>query len=315
MFDFGWELLLPCVPLLLGYLLDLLLGDPRRLPHPIRWFGNGIAFGEKLLNRGQARFLKGALLSIGLIAGVFISLAFAEKWLTAWHPLAGMIFSTLWVFYGLANKSLIQEGRAVFDTLEQQGLEAGRKRLSWIVGRDTSQLSPQEIRVAVCETMSENLSDGVIAPLFFYALFGAPGIMAYKMANTLDSMIGYRNERYELFGKFAARLDDVLNFVPARLTAVLMALAGFSGRALRFIYTYGNQHKSPNAGYPEAALAGILNCRFGGPNVYHGILVQKPYIGQQERLIAHDDFVKVATINHITTALTVGLIVLVYLTI
>lgn len=315
MFNFGWELLLPCVPLLLGYLLDLLLGDPRGLPHPIRWFGNSIAFGEKLLNRGQARFAKGALLTIGLIAGVFISLAFAEKWLTAWHPLAGMIFSTIWVFYGLANKSLIQEGRAVFDTLEQQGLEAGRKRLAWIVGRDTSQLSPQEIRVAVCETMSENLSDGVIAPLFFYALFGAPGIMAYKMANTLDSMIGYRNERYEWFGKFAARLDDVLNFIPARLTALLMALAGFSRRALRFIYTYGNQHKSPNAGYPEAALAGILNCRFGGPNIYHGILVQKPYIGQQERLIAHDDFVKVATINHITTALTVGLIVLVYLAI
>jgi adenosylcobinamide-phosphate synthase len=313
MFDFGWELLLPCVPLLLGYLLDLLLGDPRRLPHPIRWFGNSIALGEKWLNRGQARFFKGALLTIVLVAGVFIGLAFAEKWLMAWHPLAAMIFSTVWVFYGFANKSLIQEGRAVFDTLEQQGLEAGRKRLSWIVGRDTSELSPQQIRVAVCETMSENLSDGVIAPLFFYALFGVPGMMAYKMANTLDSMIGYRNDRYEWFGKFAARIDDLLNFIPARLTALLMALAGLSGRALRFVYTYGNQHKSPNAGYPEAALAGILNCRFGGPNVYHGILVQKPYIGQQERLIAHDDFVKVATINHITTAFMVGLMVLVYL--
>ncbi|WP_299460377.1 adenosylcobinamide-phosphate synthase CbiB [uncultured Microscilla sp.] len=303
------ESLLPCLPLLLGYLLDLLLGDPRRLPHPIRWFGNSISLSEKLLNRGRARFLKGALLTIGLVALVFISLAFAEKWINQLHPLAGILLSTLGVFYGLANKSLIQEGKAVFDTLDQQGVEAGRKRLAWIVGRDTGQLSPQQIRVAVFETMSENLSDGVIAPLFFYALFGVPGIMAYKMVNTLDSMIGYHNDRYEQFGKFAARLDDLLNFVPARLTALLMVLVSFNGRALCFVYKYGRQHKSPNAGYPEAALAGILNCRFGGPNKYHGVWVPKPYIGQQERPISHPEFGRVATINHLTTALMVGFMV------
>ncbi len=194
--------------------------------------------------------------------------------------------------------------------LHNQGLEAGRKQLSRIVGRDTTQLTAQQIRIAVLETMSENLSDGVVAPLFYYALAGIPGMMTYKMINTLDSMLGYRSARYEQFGKFAARLDDVANFIPARLTALLMVLVSGSWRGFLFTIKYGHKHKSPNAGYPEAALAGILNCRFGGPNRYHGQLVSKPYIGKQDRLIQPEEIERISRINHCTCFLMVaGIIV------
>lgn len=158
-------------------------------------------------------------------------------------------------------------------------MEAGRRRLSWIVGRDTSELSPKEIYTAVLETMAENLSDGVVAPLFYYALGGFPAMMAYKMVNTLDSMIGYKDERYRQFGCMAARLDDVLNYIPARLTALFMALVAYRPGLFRFIFRYCHQHASPNSGFPESAMAGILDCRFGGAHVYHGLLVEKPISG------------------------------------
>jgi adenosylcobinamide-phosphate synthase len=148
------------------------------------------------------------------------------------------------------------------------------------------------------ETLSENLSDGVIAPLFYYAWAGVPGMMTYKMINTLDSMIGYRNPRYERFGKFAARLDDVANFIPARLTALLMVLVTASRRGAAFVIRYGHLHKSPNAGYPEAALAGILDVRFGGANVYQGITVTKPFIGDNPRQLLPEEIKKAGSINH-----------------
>ncbi|HAS42595.1 MAG TPA: cobalamin biosynthesis protein CobD [Microscillaceae bacterium] len=301
-------------PLTIGYLMDFLLGDPRNLPHPIRLFGWLISQGEKLLNKPTHRFWKGAGLTLGLVTGVFCFFWGMIHLLKSIHPALALVFEVVFVFFGLANKSLIQEGKAVFEKLQNQGLEAGRKRLSWIVGRDTSQLSPSQIRIAVFETMSENLSDGVIAPLFYYAIGGVPGLMAYKMINTLDSMVGYRSERFEQFGKFAAKLDDVANFIPARLTALLLALVSGSQQAFRFILQYGHQHKSPNAGYPEAALAGILDCRFGGPNMYHGKRVEKPYIGQNERNITHQEFGKVAGLNHqVTLCMVFGIIVVTYL--
>jgi adenosylcobinamide-phosphate synthase len=219
-----------------------------------------------------------------------------------------VFLASIGVFYGLANRSLISEAHKVISALEKQGLEAGRKQLSYIVGRETHNLNEQQIRTAVRETLAENLSDGVIAPLFFYALGGVPAMMAYKMANTLDSMIGYKSEKYREFGWFAARFDDVLNFIPARITALLMVLLSFSRRGLVFIFRYGHQHCSPNAGYPEAALAGILNCQFGGPNVYHGILVEKPCIGKTPRLITHTDFYKTCILNFFTCVVMVGLI-------
>jgi adenosylcobinamide-phosphate synthase len=298
------------LPLLAGYCLDLLLGDPDRFPHPIRLFGTAIYKGERLLNKGSKRFAKGALLAIVLCAAVFAFFQCSSQLLLAWQPVVYLIFSTVFVYYALANKSLIDEGRKVFKVLENHGLEAGRKQLSRIVGRDTSALTPQQIRIAVLETMSENLSDGVIAPLFYYAIAGVPGMMTYKMINTLDSMIGYRNERHELFGKCAARLDDLVNFIPARITALLMVLVSGSRRGFRFIFQYGNKHKSPNSGYPEAALAGILDTRFGGPNVYHGKLVEKPFIGKNDRTVKHEEIKKVSSINYKVCFVTVLIICL-----
>jgi adenosylcobinamide-phosphate synthase len=304
------QFLIIAIPLVAGYLLDLLLGDPRWLPHPIRLFGNIISKGEKLLNTGRYKLLKGALLAVVLCVLVFSFFYTTQRWLLAFNTTAYYIFTSIFVFYGLANKSLLQEGKEVFDTLNTQGLEAGRKRLSWIVGRQTSTLNENQIRTAVFETLSENLSDGVIAPLFYYAIGGLPAMMVYKMINTLDSMIGYKSERYFLFGKFAARLDDVANFIPARLTALLMVLVTLSKRGLAYIFKYGHQHASPNSGYPEAALAGILQCRFGGPNTYHGQVVVKPYIGEMPREIAHDELKMVMYVNHAVTVVMVCMVVL-----
>jgi adenosylcobinamide-phosphate synthase len=286
------------IPLIAGYLLDLLLGDAEQLPHPVRLFGNSIAFIERLLNKNNLRFLKGMLSVIVLCIFCFTFFYVTSTFLTSHSPVVYLIYSSTFVYYGLANKGLISEGKQVFEILNKEGIEAGRKQLSRIVGRDTTNLSIQQIRVAVLETMSENLSDGVIAPLFYYALAGIPGMMTYKLINTFDSMIGYRSERYEQFGKFAARLDDVANFIPSRLTALLMVCVSFSKNAFKFVFKYGNRHKSPNAGYPEAALAGILDTRFGGPNIYHGVLLDKPFIGINKRNVAHDEFKKAAGVNH-----------------
>lgn len=303
--DFNFLIL----PLLIGFALDCLLGDPRWLPHPIRLFGWLIAWFEKRFNQGAKRKLKGACTSLLLVGGTWTILHFAFQAL-AEFPAAYMLLASVAVFFGLANRSLIYESWLVIRALEREGLEAGRKQLSFIVGRDTTQLNEQQIRIAVLETMAENLSDGVIAPLFFYALGGVPGLFAFKMASTLDSMIAYKNERYKDYGWFAARLDDVLNLIPARLTALLMVLVSLSWNGLTHIFRYGHQHASPNAGYPEAALAGILKCRFGGPNVYHGKLVEKPYIGHQVKPIILRDFWFTAYVN---TASAVVMLVGIYI--
>ena len=297
------------MPLLAGYILDLLLGDPERLPHPVRLFGNMIMISEKSLNRGRHRFVKGGIMTIVLCTCTFLFFQVLLTALLAVHPVLYILCSSLFVFYGLANKGLIREGKKVFDVLQAQGTEVGRKQLSRIVGRDTSRLTPRQIRIAVLETMSENLSDGVVAPLFYYALAGVPGMMTYKMINTLDSMTGYRGERYEQFGKFSARLDDLVNLMPSRLTALLMAAVSLSRRGFVFIFRYGHKHKSPNAGYPEAALAGILDSRFGGPNVYHGVLVEKPFIGTNDREIRPDEIKRVSCINHRTCLLAIVLVI------
>lgn len=294
------------LPLLLAYLLDLILGDPRWLPHPIRLFGNLIYFGEKYLNKNKSRFLKGVFLTLILTITTFLFFFFSRSVLAP-YPIFQIIFDTIFLFYALANKSLVEEGRAVFFELNK-GITEGRSRLSWIVGRDTSKLNKQEIIKAVFETLSENLSDGVIAPLFYYAILGVPGAMLYKMINTLDSMIGYKNDRYINFGKFAAKLDDVFNYLPSRLTAFLMLLITFKLNKTVFVWQQGKNHSSPNAGYPEAALATILNCRFGGPNYYHGKLVEKPFIGTNDRVLEESEFKKVATINHTTTFIFVLLL-------
>ena len=302
--------LLLTLPLLAGYLLDLLLGDPEGLPHPVRLFGHLIATADRRLNRAGFRLLKGAVVAAVLCALTFLFFWLVQTFLLRIHPLLQVVWNTVFVFYGLANRGLIREGKNVFRVLDTNGLEAGRKQLSRIVGRDTSRLTHQQVRIAVLETMSENLSDGVVAPLFFYALAGVPGMMTYKMINTLDSMIGYRTVRHEQFGKFAARADDVAGLVPARLTAFLMAALCLSRRGFTFIFRYGHRHKSPNAGYPEAALAGILDLRFGGPNIYHGVVVEKPYIGRNTRAVMPMDMRKTVCINQLTCFFTLLLTIL-----
>ena len=292
--------------LLLGWLLDLVLGDPTCLPHPIVWFGRCIAWCEKRWNAGKHRRLRGGLVAVGLVAAVFglswgICLLLHPS--SVWTGVAFLIFNVLTVFYCLAGTTLIREVKAVFQAVDRS-TEEGRKQVARIVGRDTSELTPQEVRTAALETLAENLSDGVVAPLFWFALLGAPGMLGYKMVNTLDSMIGYRTSRYREFGCVAARLDDAVNYLPARLTALLMVAAhllisGCHRRRglLRFIRHYASCHASPNSGWPEAALTGILDCRFGGPHTYFGELVEKPFIGENARPLVTSDMQKAVRIN------------------
>jgi len=300
------------ISLLIGWLLDLIFGDPSKLPHPIVWFGKAIAFCEHRLNRGNHRKLKGALTAVFLIAATFAITWFLRYILNSLLPSCGInlftcIFDALIIFYCLAGTTLIREVRAVFLALDRS-LEEGRKQVARIVGRDTSELSAQEVRTAALETLAENLSDGVIAPLFWFAILGTPGMLAYKMVNTLDSMIGYKTERYKDFGCWAAQIDDIANYIPARLTAFLMILPKlftFHFSLFTFVRKYGRCHASPNSGYPEAALAGILDCRFGGPHYYFGHLFDKPYIGINDRPLTTADMKTAIRINRTAEILMV----------
>ncbi|MEM6845505.1 MAG: adenosylcobinamide-phosphate synthase CbiB [Bacteroidota bacterium] len=287
----------PIYILLSAFVLDSVLGDPRWMPHLIVLFGNAISVGEKALNKGNHKFMKGLALVVLLVVAAYVATYLLLVGLQLVHPILADSVAVVILFYCLANRTLIQEGQAVFSVLKTQGLEAGRKRLAWIVGRDTTHLNEQQIRTATLETLSENLSDGVIAPIFYYFVFGVPGAVTYKMINTLDSMIGYKSDRYRAFGKVAARLDDVANFIPARITAFLMLVVSGKLSGLNFVLREGQQHASPNAGYPEAALAYILDCQFGGPNTYQGILVEKPYIGRNPRIITDQDLKTATYVN------------------
>ena len=310
------------LPLLLGWLLDLLFGDPVWLPHPVVGFGKMIAFGERHLNNGTHRKLKGALMAMALIVIVFLATVWIRHYLYLLPSPFGegtgvrLFFDAVIVFFCLAGTTLIREVRQVFLALDRS-LDEGRKQVARIVGRDTSELSAQEVRTAALETLAENLSDGVIAPLFWYAVLGVPGMLAYKMVNTLDSMVGYKTERYKDFGCWAAHIDDIANYIPARLTALLMILGDWCWalgvshhlspitQHLHFVRQNGRNHASPNSGYPEAALAGILNCRFGGPHYYFGQLFDKPFIGTNDRPLTTDDMKKAVRINRTAEVLMV----------
>ena len=280
--------------LLVGWLLDLLLGDPVWLPHPVVGFGKAIAFGEHHFNRGSYRKIKGAIMAVVLIIATYAVGLIINSHLP--------VINFLIVFFCLAGTTLIREVQAVFLALDRS-LDEGRRQVARIVGRDTSELSAQEVRTAALETLAENLSDGVIAPLFWFAVLGVPGMLAYKMINTLDSMIGYRTERYRDFGCWAAHIDDIANYIPARLTAMLMVIAAGKPRLMRFVWQNGRKHASPNSGYPEAALAGILDCRFGGPHYYFGEIFDKPYIGVNERPLSTADMQTAIRVNRIAEVL------------
>lgn len=285
------------VPLAVGALLDVLFGDPLWLPHPVVGFGRWISFWERRLNKGKLRMMKGAVFAIISIMLVFLSscivcvVPFRIGLDLSWAYVAYIVISSVLVFYCLAYRTLCKEVRAVF-TASERGVEDARKQLSRIVGRDTSTLSVQECRTAALETLAENLSDGVIAPMFWYVVAGVPGMLAYKMVNTLDSMIGYRTPRYKSFGCWAARIDDIANLIPARITAfVLIAVCSdkHKQRLFRFLFKYAGFHLSPNSGWPEAAMAGIADCRFGGTHTYFGETVYKPFIGDNPRQLSSGD--------------------------
>lgn len=312
--------------LLIGWLLDLIFGDPARLPHPVVWFGKMIASCEQSLNKGSYRKLKGALTAISLILfafalawmlrrvlGIFALFIFDGTREQVYQiPILLYLFDAIIIFYCLAGTTLIREVRAVFLALDRS-LEEGRKQVARIVGRDTSELSAQEVRTAALETLAENLSDGVIAPLFWLAILGTPGMLAYKMVNTLDSMIGYKTERYKDFGCWAAHIDDIANYIPARLTAFLMIIVSGKPKLFGFVWRNGRCHASPNSGYPEAALAGILNCRFGGPHTYFGQIFDKPYIGDNDRLLTTSDMRTAVRVNRGAEVLIVVMVVTVLL--
>ncbi len=272
----------------LAYALDWLIGDPEWAPHPVRWMGWLIQVWENFLRRfirtPRAEFIAGLSLSLLVVVVFGLGSWLLLEWLSGWNKTLAIVVALYFAVTTLATRSLLDEARAVRRLLLNSDLPGSRRQVARIVGRDTQALDEPEVTRAVIETLAESASDGVVAPMFYLAIGGAPAALAYKAVNTLDSMIGHRDERYEFFGKFAARLDDVANFIPARLTAMLFVLAAWMMRlnwrgSWRILLRDGAKHKSPNAGRPEAAMAGALDAQLGGTNYYDGEPHHGPRLG------------------------------------
>ena len=281
--------------LLLGFCIDLLLGDPRWLYHPVQAIGALISHLEPPLRRAFPRRLRlaGAVLVIAVVAITGIVTGGVLFLLFRLHPVAGFVGETIVCWLILATKSLRTESMKVVKALETGTLDDGRKAVSMIVGRDTEHLSEEEVLKAAVETVAENASDGILAPLLFAAVLGPVGGMCYKAVNTMDSMVGYKNDRYLDFGRAAAKVDDVLNFLPARISGFLMCLAaylGFDGKnAFRIFFRDRKNHASPNSAHTEAACAGALGLKLGGTHDYFGKPVVKPTIGDDLRPVRRGD--------------------------
>ncbi|MEG0449296.1 MAG: adenosylcobinamide-phosphate synthase CbiB [Lysinibacillus sp.] len=290
-------IIIACV---IGLIFDFLVGDPPKMPHPVRWIGRFIQWQSKHLNKGQFRKAKGSIVAITVVGTTMLvvyGIVFASYQISI---VFGVIVEGLLIGIGLAQKSLKEAAMAVYVPLVQGDFKEARVKLSWIVGRDTDQLDEDEIVRGVVETVSENTSDGITAPLFFAFLFGAVGLWGYKAVNTLDSMIGYKNEVYKDFGTFSARLDDILNFIPSRLTGLFIVLFtrnettySLFARLKRW-YIDARKHPSPNSGWLEAATAVQLGVQLGGLNRYKGIESYRATMG--EKLVP-------LTKQHITTTI------------
>jgi adenosylcobinamide-phosphate synthase len=282
-----------------AYVLDLLMGDPQWLPHPTRWIGRWINCIEGVFYQGGAsaalQRTAGCVFCMSVVAGVLI----ASKVLIGLSMQINVLLGyavIIWLAYTtLATRSLHRESSRVVEALRHGDLALARERLSMIVSRDTGELEEKEILRAVIETVAENLSDGIVAPLMYLSIGGPLGAIAYKTVNTMDSMVGYQNERYRNFGMCAARVDDVANWIPARLSGII--LVGVSAclkldwrRAWQMMRRDARKMKSPNAGYPEAAAAGALGVQLGGTNVYFGQAVEKPTLGDAHQPITIETY-------------------------
>ena len=300
-----------------SYLLDWVLGDPESLPHPVRLIGHAIQTGERRLrrmsDRPESELISGALLTSFLVLGSAYAASRLLKTLKRSNASFGHA-AEIWLAAScLATGNLLDEAQVVVQALEHSDLDAARRQLARIVGRDTATLNRNEIARAVIETLAESLSDGIIAPLFYLTLGGVPLAMAYKATNTLDSMIGHRDETYEWFGKAAARLDDAANLVPSRIAALLVCGAG----ALLDIGSFeqawttwrldAQKHASPNAGQPESAMAGALRVQLGGVNTYHGECVDSPLLGAGFPSPEPDDARKALRVTALASVLGFGL--------
>lgn len=281
--------------IIFAVILDFIIGDPYSFPHPVKLMGRIISFEEKLARKITAS--KKGLKFAGLIIVITnISLGFIAPYLLLksikQYRIIYTIVNTYLIYTCIAAKCLRDEAMKVSKALDI-GIEEARTRLSYIVGRETKNLSEEEIIRATVETVAENTSDGVIAPLLYIILLGAPGGLAYKFINTMDSMLGYMNEKYIDLGCFPAKVDDIFNYIPARVTGLLMCLSSI-GRfnlkdGFRIMIRDRKNHKSPNCAYPEGAVAGLLGIQLGGNNYYHGKLVEKPTIGDKIKFIVKKD--------------------------
>ncbi len=315
--------------LILAFILDLCIGDPRWAPHPVRVIGAAASrvegFWRKFCHTPLGERWGGVLLVLSIVLPVYILTDFVVIAVSRISMQLSAVIGTVVLVYliatTIATRDLIRSARLVIAAIRDEELEAARRHVSMIVGRDTHDLSEKAVLKATIETLAESLSDGIVAPLFYLALGGLPLAMAYKAVNTLDSMVGYKNERYRYFGWAAARLDDVANYAPARITGLLIVVASFLvslvkdgaaakavvGRSLSVMLRDGRKHPSPNSGIPEAAMAGALGIQLGGPSTYGGVLVEKPRIGDGRT----DDYLAVSlravTVVYVTSVLALAL--------
>lgn len=272
----------------IGFFLDRLIGDPQNWPHPVRWIGSFISKMTGKLNRGSLRTFKGAILLLVTVMLVFFTVSTLVLISYQLHVWLGVMVEAMLIAIGLAQKSLRVAAMDVYEPLKNRNIAEARTKLSYIVGRDTEILTEQEISRATIETVSENTADGITSPLFWAFLFGAPGLWIYKSINTLDSMVGYKDERYESFGKFSARADDVFNYVPARLTGLLIICFTPNRSDVPFFRRIKNwlrdarRHASPNSGYLEAATAWQLGIQLGGDSTYGGVRSERATVGLEK---------------------------------
>ncbi len=294
-----------------GVLLDLLFGDPVWLYHPVRLIGNWISWGERKLRKvcGTHLTAAGGVLWV-LTAGMAFAIPFGLLALAGWiHPALRFLLETFWCFQILAAKCLASESRKVYDRLKARDLPGARKAVSMIVGRDTEKLTEEGVTKAAVETVAENTSDGVTAPLIYLLIGGAPLGFLYKAVNTMDSMLGYKNDRYLYFGRIPAKMDDVFNYIPARVTALLMTisafLTGLDGKNAWKIYRRDRKkHASPNAAQTESVCAGALGVRLAGDAVYFGKLYKKEFIGDALRSIEPEDIIRTGRLMYAAELLT-----------